>query len=65
MPFKKGVSGNPSGRKKGKVKTTIKKKIENLLEKNLPIIEAEMDKVSPSERLEFFTDMTRIISPNH
>ena len=65
MKFEKGKSGNPNGRPKGKVKTTIKKKIEVLLEKNLPLIESEMDKVTPSERLEFFADMTRIITPNH
>lgn len=65
MPFIKGNSGNPAGRKKGRVKTSVKKKIETLLEKNLPRIESEMDLVSPSERLSFFADMSRIISPKN
>lgn len=65
MAFKKGQSGNPAGRKKGRVKTTIKKKIEKLLEKNLPRIEEEMDNATPSDRMAFFTDMSRIISPQN
>jgi len=63
MPFIKGQSGNPEGRKPGRVKTSIKKKIEKLIDKNLPLVESELQQCSPMQRLSFIADMTRIISP--
>lgn len=60
MPFIKGVSGNPNGRKKGKKPKPIKPIIEKLLEKSYPIIEQDLNS-TPQLRQEFFKDLTRII----
>jgi hypothetical protein len=57
MPFKKNTSGNPKGRPKKEQPAPIKNPLENLLEKNLPIIEQELEVATPDVRRSFFTDL--------
>ena len=60
MAFKKGESGNPSGSSR---KTKIKSKIEDLLYKNLDLIEQEMETATPEVRRDFFINLAGAVLP--
>jgi hypothetical protein len=62
MPFVKGQQANPYGRPKGSKnkKNRVKKHLEGLLEKTLPVIEQEMQAASPEVRRSFFMDLANI-----
>ncbi len=66
MPFKKGKSGNPSGKPKGAVnKTTqpLRESITAFLENNWNKVQLEFDKLDAKEKLQFFEKLLQYSVP--
>ena len=55
-PFNPGISGNPKGRP-----VAVKKRIENLIERNLDEIESAMEKATPSDRIGMVLGLSKLI----
>jgi hypothetical protein len=63
MPFKKGISGNPNGRKKGvknKTNSISEVFISNLVESRLQRFEYELDKLKGEKFIKLFMKLLNI-----
>jgi len=64
MPFKKGTSGNPSGRPKGAFgKENAKKIFQKLLEANLPQLQEDFSSLASKDRVNFFLKYSEFVLP--
>ena len=66
MPFEKGFSGNPNGRKKGKPnKSTeqIRGKFEQLVEGNLDLLDADIKSMKPRDRVKAIIELSKFVLP--
>lgn len=66
MPFKKGESGNISGRPLGSknlVTEEIRKKVLSFLDENFELIELDIRKLEPKERVKFYIDLLQFSLP--
>ena len=67
MPFEKGQSGNPTGRKKGKPnKTTeeVRGLVQSFIEQNIETLQADFDQLEPKDRLTFIERLLKHVLPN-
>ena len=66
MPFVKGQSGNPLGRKKGsKNKSTVslRKSFEMLLDDNKEQLKNDLASMKPEERVKFIIELSKFVIP--
>ena len=66
MPFKKGISGNISGRKKGSVnknKLLLRNRINDFLELNFDIIIDDINKMDPKDRIRSYIELLNYTLP--
>ena len=66
MKFQKGISGNPTGRRKGSTNKTpeqIRKLIQLFLENNFQRMQKDFDLLKPNERLMFLNSLLRHVLP--
>jgi hypothetical protein len=66
MAFKKGQSGNPSGKPKGAInKTTkeIRETITHIVSNNIDTIQKDLDELSPKDRVKVLVDLIQYITP--
>jgi hypothetical protein len=66
MAFKKGQSGNPSGKPKGTInKTTkeIRETITRIVSNNIETIQKDLDELSPKDRLILLIDLIQYVTP--
>lgn len=61
MSFKSGESGNPTGSNN---KNRVKKQLETLLIKTIPVIEKEMATATPEARRSFFIGLSNVVFPS-
>jgi hypothetical protein len=64
--FEKGVSGNPTGRKRGKPNRStaeIKTAFQNLLDANVDQMESDLKTLSPKERIHVLLKMADYVLP--
>lgn len=60
MPFEKGKSGNPNGRPKGsanRVSEEIRNKVIAFLDENFDLVQSDLKKLEPRERIKFYIDL--------
>lgn len=66
MAFKKGASGNPSGRPKGakdKATTKLREMITKLVEREFDNVDTLLLQLEPKERAKFLTDLLKYAVP--
>ncbi len=66
MPFKKGESGNPSGRKPGsknKISEIIREKLSDFIDENIETIVEDFRNMKPSYRWKLFSDILPYVTP--
>jgi hypothetical protein len=66
MPFKKGISGNPEGRKKGvanKSTEEIRSMLQLFIESNIETLQSCFDSLEPNQKLTFFNALLKHILP--
>ena len=66
MAFKKGQSGNPSGKPKGAInKTTkeIRETITHIVSNNIDTIQNDLDELSPKDRIKILVDLIQYVMP--
>jgi Family of unknown function (DUF5681) len=66
MKFKKGQSGNPTGRKKGAPNRTteqLRSLIQSFIEDNWQRVQKDFDSMKPNERLSFLNSLLRFVLP--
>jgi len=64
--FKKGVSGNPNGRKKGtqnRNTSEIKTAFQNLLDSNINQMEKDLKELTPKERITVLLKLADFVLP--
>jgi hypothetical protein len=66
MKYQKGQSGNPAGRKPGKINRSteqLRNVFQQFLETNLETMQADFDKLEPKDRLQFIERVAKMIIP--
>lgn len=66
MPFKKGQSGNPTGRKAGtqnKATTMLKEKVAALVEEQFDSIRADLELLEPKDRIGAYLRFLEYVMP--
>jgi hypothetical protein len=66
MPFNKGFSGNPNGRKKGsanKITSNIRNVLNSFIEANQDNIQPIFDQLEPKDKLKFIVEVLPYITP--
>ncbi|MEO6039793.1 MAG: hypothetical protein ABIQ93_15370 [Saprospiraceae bacterium] len=66
MPFEKGKSGNPNGRKSGapnRVTSDLRQRILGLLDKNFDSLEADIQGLEPRERVNAWVKLLEYVVP--
>jgi hypothetical protein len=66
MPFKKGNSGNPNGRKKGvpnKITQDLRESLQSFLETNGANFQAIFDQLEPKDKIRYYIDLLPFVVP--
>ena len=66
MPFNKGLSGNPNGRKKGtpnKITKDLRESLQFFLETNEATFQATFDKLEPKDKIRYYIDLLPFVIP--
>lgn len=66
MPFKKGISGNPNGRKKGTPNATTKdlrQRVQGLLENQFENIVENIEGLEPKEQINAWLKLAEFVLP--
>lgn len=66
MPYKAGISGNPSGRKPGtknKASESLRNRINDIIDNNLGRVQQDLDSLEPKDRLNFFEKLLQYALP--
>jgi hypothetical protein len=66
MKYKKGESGNPAGRKKGKPNRTtdqIRAMLHDFINTNIETLQTDFESMEPEKRLSFFERLLKHILP--
>jgi hypothetical protein len=66
MPFQKGQSGNPSGRKPGsknKISEEIRERLSHFINNNIETIIEDFKNMKPSYRWKFFSELLPYVTP--
>jgi hypothetical protein len=66
MPFEKGTSGNPGGRKRGsrnKSPEQIRSLFQTFINRNIQGLQADYDCMEPRDRLAFIEKLTKYVLP--
>jgi hypothetical protein len=66
MPFNKGISGNPNGRKKGepnKITQDLRESLQYFLETNGANFQAIFDQLEPKDKIRYYIDLLPFVIP--
>lgn len=66
MKYKKGESGNPAGRKKGKANRTtdeLRSLLQNFIDANIETLQADFDQLEAKERLTYIERLLKHVLP--
>lgn len=66
MPYTKGLSGNPNGRKKGvpnKITQDLRGSLQSFLETNEATFQATFDQLEPKDKIRYYIDLLPFVVP--
>jgi hypothetical protein len=66
MPYTKGLSGNPNGRKKGvpnKITQDLRESLQTFLETNEANFQATFDQLEPKDKIRYYIDLLPFVVP--
>jgi hypothetical protein len=66
MPFKKGISGNPNGRKAGspnKITKEVRTALKDFIETNTDNLQVLFDELDAKQKLQFYADLLPYVVP--